>query len=62
MGVFSFARVTTFDMERRALLSLRVPRDFEGVFREVVRSRMAYARDNGFTEYPESVELLRSVG
>ena len=52
----------TFDMERRALLSLRVPRDFEGIFREVVRSRMAYARDNGFTEYPESVELLRSVG
>ena len=33
----------------------------DGIFREVVRSRMAYARDNGFTEYPESVELLRSV-
>lgn len=51
----------TFDMERRALLSLRVPRDFDGVFREVVRSRMAYAAERGFTEYPESVELLKSL-
>jgi HD superfamily phosphohydrolase YqeK len=51
----------TFDMERRALLSLRVPRDFDGIFREVVRSRMAYARERGFTQYPESVELLESV-
>ena len=52
----------TFDMERRARLSQLVPRDFEAAFRDVVRSRMAYARENGFTEYPESVELLESVG
>jgi HD superfamily phosphohydrolase YqeK len=52
----------TFDLERRALLAQRVPRDFDAAFREVVRARMAYARENGFTEYPESVELLESVG
>jgi len=52
----------TFDMEQRALMALRVPRDFDGIFREVVRTRMAYAVDNGFTKYPESVELLKSVG
>jgi 2-amino-4-hydroxy-6-hydroxymethyldihydropteridine diphosphokinase len=52
----------TFDMDRRARLSERVPRDFEGAFREVVQARMAYAREQGFTEYPESVELLASVG
>jgi HD superfamily phosphohydrolase YqeK len=51
----------TFDRERRAQLSERVPRDFEGAFREVVRARMAYAREQGFTEYPESVELLASI-
>ncbi|HET9426560.1 MAG TPA: HD domain-containing protein [Gemmatimonadaceae bacterium] len=52
----------TFDAERRAALTLRVPRDFDGAFREVVRSRMAYAKEQGYTEYPESVELLASVG
>ena len=52
----------TFDMERRARLSERVPRDFDGAFRDVVRARMAYAREQGFTEYPESVELLASIG
>ena len=51
----------TFDMEERALLALRVPRDFEGIFREVVRTRMSYAMQNGFTKFPESVELLKSV-
>jgi 2-amino-4-hydroxy-6-hydroxymethyldihydropteridine diphosphokinase len=52
----------TFDMEQRAVLALRVPRDFDGVFREVVRTRMSYAMENGFTKYPESVELLQSIG
>jgi HD superfamily phosphohydrolase YqeK len=51
----------TFDLERRTRLAERVPRDFEGAFREVVRARMTYAREHGFTEYPESVELLASV-
>jgi len=51
----------TFDMERRALLTQRVPRDFEGAFKDVVRARMEYAQEHGFTEYPESVELLKSL-
>jgi predicted HD superfamily hydrolase involved in NAD metabolism len=51
-----------FDIERRARLSLEVPRAFDATFRDVVRSRMAYAREQGFTEYPESVALLASVG
>ena len=51
-----------FEMERRERLRALVPLDFEAAFREVVRGRMAYARANGFTEYPESVELLASVG
>lgn len=51
----------TFDLERRELLRQRVARDFEGAFRDVVRARMEYAREQGFTEYPESVELLESL-
>lgn len=51
----------TFDLERRAALSTRVPLDFDAAFRDVVRARMAYAREQGYTEYPESVELLASV-
>jgi HD superfamily phosphohydrolase YqeK len=51
-----------FELDRRARLRDLVPVDFEAAFREVVRGRMAYARTHGFTEYPESVELLASVG
>jgi 2-amino-4-hydroxy-6-hydroxymethyldihydropteridine diphosphokinase len=51
----------TFEMERRAVLRELVIEDFEAAFREVVRGRMAFARANGFTEYPESAELLQSV-
>lgn len=52
----------TFEPERRERLRALVPVDFDEAFREVVRGRMAFARENGFTEYPESVELLKSVG
>jgi 2-amino-4-hydroxy-6-hydroxymethyldihydropteridine diphosphokinase len=52
----------TFEAERRERLRALVPVEFEEAFREVVRGRMAYARANGFTEYPESLELLKSVG
>jgi 2-amino-4-hydroxy-6-hydroxymethyldihydropteridine diphosphokinase len=52
----------TFEPERRERLRALVPVDFEAAFREVVRGRMAYARAHGFTEYPESVELLTSLG
>jgi HD superfamily phosphohydrolase YqeK len=51
----------TFDRKRRAELSAMVPRDFGRAFREVVIARMEYARQHGFTEYPESVALLASV-
>jgi 2-amino-4-hydroxy-6-hydroxymethyldihydropteridine diphosphokinase len=51
----------TFDQERRAQLSVMVPDDFDAAFREVVRARMTYAREQGYTEYPESVALLESV-
>jgi 2-amino-4-hydroxy-6-hydroxymethyldihydropteridine diphosphokinase len=50
-----------FDRERRAELSQRVPSDFETTFRDVVQTRMAYARQEGFTIYPESVALLAAV-
>jgi predicted HD superfamily hydrolase involved in NAD metabolism len=51
----------TFEPERRERIRGLVPRDFEEAFREVVRGRMAFARAQGFTEYPESVELLHSL-
>lgn len=51
----------TFDLDRRAELAARVPNDFDGAFRDVVRARMTYAREQGYTEYPESVDLLASV-
>lgn len=51
----------TFDLDRRAALATRVPTDFDGAFRDVVRARMAYAQEQGYTEYPESIELLASV-
>ena len=51
----------TFDMERRTRIATMVTTDFDAAFREVVKARMAYARENGYTEFPESVELLASV-
>jgi 2-amino-4-hydroxy-6-hydroxymethyldihydropteridine diphosphokinase len=52
----------TFEAERRERLRALVPVDFEAAFRDVVTGRMAYAREHGFTAYPESVELLESLG
>ena len=51
----------TFDLDRRARIAAMVATDFDAAFREVVKARMAYAREQGYTEYPESVELLASV-
>jgi len=50
-----------FDRERRAEMAQRVPVDFEATFREVVKSRMAYAEREGFTIFPESAALLAAV-
>ena len=52
----------TFEAQRRERLRALVPVDFGTAFREVVAGRMAYARQQGFTEYPESIELLKSLG
>lgn len=51
----------TFDLERRTRIAATVPRDFDAAFREVVTVRMEYAREHGYTEFPESVELLQQV-
>jgi HD superfamily phosphohydrolase YqeK len=51
----------TFEAERRERIRALVSIDFDQAFREVVRGRMAFARAQGFTEYPESVELLNSI-
>jgi Predicted HD superfamily hydrolase involved in NAD metabolism len=50
-----------FDVERRAALAERVPSDFDATFKEVVESRMEYARQQNYTLYPESLALLESV-
>jgi 2-amino-4-hydroxy-6-hydroxymethyldihydropteridine diphosphokinase len=50
-----------FDRERRAELAGMVPTAFDETFREVVKSRMAYAEQEGFTIYPESAALLAAV-
>jgi hypothetical protein len=50
-----------FEAERRERLRALVPVDFDEAFRDVVRGRMEYARAHGFTEYPESIELLQSL-
>jgi HD superfamily phosphohydrolase YqeK len=51
----------SFDVEQRAALSTAVPRDFDNAFQSVVIARMSYAREQGYTEYPESVALLASI-
>ena len=50
-----------FDRERRAALATQVPSDFDGAFKQVVITRMAYAQTHGFTVYPESAALLDSI-
>jgi HD superfamily phosphohydrolase YqeK len=45
----------------RAFLTAHVPRDFDGVFRQVVRQRLEWALREGNVLYPESVELWNSV-
>lgn len=45
----------------RASLATHVPRDFDGVFRQVVRQRLEWALRAGKPLYHESVELWNSV-
>jgi 2-amino-4-hydroxy-6-hydroxymethyldihydropteridine diphosphokinase len=43
------------------VLARAVPRDFDGVFREVLRMRLEYALREGFTLFPETVALWNEV-
>ena len=45
----------------RAFLTVHVPHDFDGVFRQVVRQRLEWALREGNILYPETVELWNSV-
>jgi 2-amino-4-hydroxy-6-hydroxymethyldihydropteridine diphosphokinase len=45
----------------RAYLAAQVPTDFDGTFRQVVRSRLEWALREGMRLYPEAVALWNSV-
>jgi 2-amino-4-hydroxy-6-hydroxymethyldihydropteridine diphosphokinase len=45
----------------RAFLAARVPTDFDGVFRQVVRMRLEWALREGKALYPQAVELWNAV-
>ncbi len=50
-----------FARQDRAFLAGLVPRDFDGVFRQVVRMRIEWSLREGDALYPETVELWNSV-
>ena len=50
-----------FSTGDRAYLAAQVPRDFEGVFRQVVRMRMEHALREGHRLLHETVDLWNSV-
>lgn len=50
-----------FAREERARLAARVPEDFDGVLRDVVRHRIEWTMRDGRTLYPECVGLWNSV-
>ena len=50
-----------FARQDRAFLAGLVPRDFDGVFRQVVRMRIEWAVSEGHTLFQETVELWNSV-
>ncbi len=45
----------------RAFLAAQVPHDFDGVFRQVVRTRIEWAVREGHAVYPETAALWNSV-
>jgi 2-amino-4-hydroxy-6-hydroxymethyldihydropteridine diphosphokinase len=45
----------------RAFLAAQVPHDFDGVFRQVVRSRLEWTLREGKMIFPESVGLWNAV-
>jgi HD superfamily phosphohydrolase YqeK len=50
-----------FSVADRAFLARHVPLDFDGVFRQVVRSRTEWALREGMALFPEVVDLWNSV-
>jgi len=45
----------------RAFLASLLPRDFDGVFRQVVRMRMEWTLREGNALFPQTVELWNSI-
>ena len=45
----------------RAFLAAQVPHDFDGVFRQVVRARLEWSLHEGYSLFPETVELWNAT-
>lgn len=50
-----------FSAADRAFLARLVPHDFDGVFRQVVRMRIEWTVREGYSIFPETVQLWNSV-
>ena len=50
-----------FAKRDRAFLAARVPLDFDGAFRQVLRARLEYSLREGYTLFPETVALWNAV-
>ena len=51
----------SFAQADRAFLARHVPDDFDGVFRQVVRSRIEWTLREGRSMYPETVALWNQL-
>jgi HD superfamily phosphohydrolase YqeK len=50
-----------FARRDRAFLAAQVPTDFDGVFRQVLRARLEHSLREGFSLFPETVDLWNVV-
>jgi 2-amino-4-hydroxy-6-hydroxymethyldihydropteridine diphosphokinase len=50
-----------FSQRDRAFLATQVPRDFDGVFRQVVRARLEWSLHEGYSLFPETVALWNAT-
>jgi 2-amino-4-hydroxy-6-hydroxymethyldihydropteridine diphosphokinase len=50
-----------FSQRDRAFLAAQVPRDFDGVFRQVVRARLEWSLHEGYSLFPETVALWNAT-
>jgi HD superfamily phosphohydrolase YqeK len=51
----------SFSKSDRAFLAEHVPHDFDGVFRQVLRARLAWSLHEGHSLFPETVALWNAV-